>query len=403
MMHCLRRAEWLTRKRAMAYCCILAVMTAPVSVAWVGTAFLHDGMDFGGRPIAPDFAPYWTAAKLALSDDPSAAYDPDAHYARERELFGGGPLNGSTPFVYPPPFLLICLPFAVLPYPIALAAWLGLTSAGYWRSVRAIWPRKGLAMPVLVFPGLLINVLDGQNGLLSAALFAAATLQLDRRPVIAGACFGCLAYKPHLGIVIPFALLLYREWAAICAGAVTAILFLLASFLVLDPAVWAGFLSASRLARTLLEQGLAGPHRMVSVFAAAQLWHAPALAAYVAQLASGLGALAALVMAPRRLAPLARGAAICAAAPLISPYLFDYDLAILAVPIAWMVRQAEADGCFLPWEKFVLLAAFTAPLLARPVAMRFALPIGPVITASLFFIVLRRAAMWEASPSSEPS
>ena len=393
MAHRLRRAEWLTRKRAMAYCCILAAMTVPLCVAWVGMAFLHNGIGFGGRPIAPDFAPYWTAAKLALSDNPGAAYDPEIHYAREREIFGGGPLGGPTPFVYPPLFLLICLPFAMLPYPMALTVWLSLTSASYWRSVRAIWPRKGLALPVLVYPGVLINILDGQNGLLSAALFAAATLRLDRRPIMAGACFGCLAFKPHLGIVIPFALLLYREWTAILAGAATVVLFLSASVLVLDPAVWPGFLSASGLARTLLEQGLAGPHRMVSVFAAAQLWHAPAAAAYVAQLVSALGVLAALVTAPRRLAPLARGAAICAAAPLISPYLFDYDLAILAVPIAWVVRQAEADGCFLPWEKFVLLAAFTVPLLARPVATHFAVPIGPFVTASLFFVVLRRAAM----------
>ena len=393
IMHCLRQAEWLTWKRAKAYCCILAVMTVPVSVAWVGTAFLHNGMDFGGRPIAPDFAPYWTATKLALSDNPSAAYNPGIHYARERELFGGGPLNGSTPFIYPPLFLLICLPFAMLPYPVALAVWLSLTSAGYWRSVRAIWPQNGLALPVLDYPGVLINILDGQNGLLSASLFAAATLLLDRRPIIAGVCFGCLAYKPHLGIAIPFALLFYREWAAIFAGAATVILFLLASFLFFDPAVWAGFLSASRLARTLLEQGLAGPHRMVSVFAAAQLWHAPAATAYLAQLASGVGALAALVIAPRKLAPLARGAAICAAAPLISPYFFDYDLAILAIPIAWVVRQAEADGCFLPWEKLILLAAFAVPLLARSGAMHFALPIGPGITASLFFVVMRRASM----------
>ena len=94
----------------------------------------------------------------------------------------------------------------------------------------------------------------------------------------------------------------------------------------------------------LLEQGLAGPHRMVSAFAAAQPWHAP-------------------------------------------------------VPAAWVVRQAKADGSFLPWEKSVLLAAFVVPQFARPVATCLALPIGPAITASLFFIVLRRAAMrQEATP-----
>ena len=404
LTHFLQNAEWLTAARARTYSRILAVELAILFMACFGLAFLRGDLDFSGQPIGPDFAPYWTAAKLALAGDPSAAYDPAIHYARERELFGGGSLGGITRFLYPPLFLLICLPFAMLPYRAALTVWLGLSLVSYWRSVRAIWPQKGLALPVLAFPAMLVNILAGQNGLLNASLFAAAALQLDRRPIVAGACFGCLAYKPHLGIVIPFALLLYREWTAILAGAATVVLFLLISLLVFEPAVWTGFLSASRLARTVLEQGLGGPHRMVSVFAAAQLWHVPVAAAYVAQLASGLGTLAALALAPRKLAPLARGAAICAATPLISPYLFDYDLAILAVPIAWVVRQAKADGCFLPWEKFGLLAAFVLPLIARSVATNFAVPIGPFITAFLFFIVLRRAAMRnEAISYSEPN
>ena len=393
LTHLLRSAEWLTAARARTYSRILAIELAILFMAWFGSAFLRGELDFSGQPIGPDFAPYWTAAKLALAGDPGAAYDPAIHYARERELFGGGSLGGSTPFLYPPLFLLICLPFAMLPYRAALSVWLGLGLVSYWRSVRAIWPRKGLALPILAFPAVLINVVDGQNGLLSASLFAAATLQLDRRPIVAGVCFGCLAYKPHLGIVIPFVLLLSREWTAILSAAVTVLLFLAASLIVFDPAVWTSFLSASSFARHLLEQGLAGPHRMVSVFAAAQLWHAPVWAAYAAQIVSGLVVLTALAVVLRRPAPLARGAAICAAAPLVSPYLFDYDLAILAVPIAWVTREAEADGYFLPWEKFVLFAAFILPLVTRRVAMVLALPIGPVIIASLFFVVLRRAAM----------
>ncbi len=110
-----RDAEWLTAGRARTYHRILAVELAILSVAWVGLAFSHGELDLSGQPIGPDFAPYWTAAKLALSGDPSAAYDPAILYARERELFGGGPLGGPTPFLYPPLFLLICLPFAMLP------------------------------------------------------------------------------------------------------------------------------------------------------------------------------------------------------------------------------------------------------------------------------------------------
>ena len=389
-MRYLRQAEWLTRNRAQAYCHVLAVVTCAVSVAWIGVAFFHGGIDFSGHPVAPDFAPYWTAAKLALSDHPNAAYDPEIQYGHERALFGGASLGGPTPFVYPPLFLLLCLPFAMLPYTAAVAAWLGLTAASFWYSIPAIWPRQGLALPVLVYPGLLINLLNGQNGLLSASLFATATVQLDRRPVVAGALFGCLAYKPQLGIVIPFALLLCRDWTAILSGAVTAALFAAASLVIFDPAIWVAFLSAARSARVVLEHGLAGPPRMVSVFAAAQLWRAPVAVAYMAQLACGIAVVAALAMAPRRLPSLARGATICAAVPLVSPYLFDYDLAILAVPIAWVAREAETDGRFLPWEKLVLLAGFVLPLFARPVATYLAVPLGPLIAASLFCVVLRR-------------
>src|SRR3546814_5650024 len=42
---------------------------------------------------------------------------------------------------------------------------------------------------------------------LSAAILLAGLHQLDRRPLVAGVLFGCMAYKPHLAVLLPVALL----------------------------------------------------------------------------------------------------------------------------------------------------------------------------------------------------
>jgi Glycosyltransferase family 87 len=38
-------------------------------------------------------------------------------------------MNHNCPWHYPPSFLLLVWPLALLPYPVALAVWLGLTLA----------------------------------------------------------------------------------------------------------------------------------------------------------------------------------------------------------------------------------------------------------------------------------
>lgn len=49
-----------------------------------------------------------------------------------------------------------------------------------------------------------------QNGFLSAGLFGGALVLLERRPVLAGALFGLLTYKPHLGLLVPIVLI--ADW-----------------------------------------------------------------------------------------------------------------------------------------------------------------------------------------------
>ena len=69
----------------------------------------------------------------------------------------------------------------------------------------------------------------GQNAFLTAGLFGAATLLIDRRPVVAGLLFGALCYKPQFGMMIPLALAAAGQWRAFAAAAASAVALVLAS------------------------------------------------------------------------------------------------------------------------------------------------------------------------------
>src|SRR5258708_19295063 len=138
-------------------------------------------------------------------------------------------------------------------------------------------------LPVLAFPATFSNLGHGQNAFLTTALCGGGGLLLAPRPFLAGACFGALIFKPHLGVLIPVALLAGRQWKAIAGAVASAAALVALSLLAFGWKTWAGFLAASKLARAALEQELVGSAKMQSAFAAVRLWHGPVPAAYPLQ------------------------------------------------------------------------------------------------------------------------
>ncbi len=383
----LRVADWLSADRARAYCRILLTVTVIAMAGWVLCS--SGGVDPAGKPLGTDFVSFWTASELALQHRPAAAYDIAAHHAAQTAVFGRAAFR-YTAFFYPPVFLLICLPLAMVPYLVALVAWLGLTGLALWRCLRAILPQASLALAIPAYPAMILNIGHGQNGFLTAALFGGAMLALPARPILAGLCFGCLVYKPQLGIMIPLALLAGRRWTTLLATAAAALGLLAASAVLFGPATWRAFLAVSPLARTALERNLIGPEKMPSAFAAVRLLHGGPGLAYAAQSVVTVCVGMALVRGlRRRRGGLGDGALIAMAALLASPFLLDYDLTVMALPLAWVMRQALCEG-FLPWEKITLAAGFVLPLLVRPVADHLAIPLGPPVLMAVFCMVLRR-------------
>lgn len=398
MVDVFRDAAWLSQKRARAYCKILLTITLLISTGLIVTS--RGGVDINGQLLGTDFISFWTASSLALKGFPTSVYDMAVHHAAEIALFGTA-ASDYTAFFYPPVFLLICLPLALLPYLPSLVAWLVVTGFGFWRCLRAILPQSGTALAALAFPAVFLNAGHGQNGFLTAALFGGAMLALPTRPIVAGLCFGCLIYKPHLGIMIPFALLAARRWTTFLTAAATALGLMAVSAMVFGLATWRAFFTISPLAKIALEQDLIGPEKMPSTFAAVRLLHGSVAMAYALQAIVTLGVGVALVMALRRRpGGLGEGALIATGALIASPFLLDYDLTILALPLAWTMREA-LQGEFMPWEKSTLAAGFALPLFCRTVAGNLEVPLGPPILGAMFCIVLRRLLLRRTETSTK--
>lgn len=390
LLDILRIADWLHAGRARTYVRILFFTTAAIVAALIGVSLLHGGLDPRGEPLGTDFASFWAASKLALEGHPLDAWRTEPHHAAQTAIFGRD--TGYAAFFYPPVYLLVCLPLAALPYLPSLLAWLAVTGAAYARAARA-WMDERLGwLAIGAFPAVFSNIGHGQNGFLSGALMGLGALWLDRRPWLSGVMFGAMIWKPHLGLVIPFALLAARRWKTIAAAAVTALTLVALSAAVFGLESWRAFLDASPLARATLEQGLVDPAKMQSAFAAVRVLGGPLPLAWGLQALVALAAVGALVWLQLRvLRTPAEGAALLTAALLASPFLLDYDLTLLIFPLAWLATQGVRDG-FRPWEKTLILVAFVLPVLSRSLATFAHLPIAPVVIGLVFLMILRRAA-----------
>jgi hypothetical protein len=370
----LREAAWFTSQRARNYSWLLAALFyAPVLTVALVHTYQHSG--------TPDFQAFWAAAKLAWHD-PALAWDGE----QLRRLEGWTPGRGWMPFVNPPPFLIVIAPLGLLPGGAAHALWFAATLAIYLVAVRRILPLG----PALAFTPVFLNGLVGQNGLLCAALLIGGLTQLERRPFLAGVLIGALVIKPQIALLIPIAFLAGRQWRAIAGAAAGALGSLALSLALFGPAAFQAFLAATRFASFNLQSG-ANASKMESLFSSLIAAGAPTPMAWAAQLVA-TGAVATLVfLAWRRPGDLiGKGALLAAAAPLAAPYFFNYDLAVWALPIAWLAREGTRRG-FYPWERLTIALAFVWPAASEPLAhVMQECSLGPLVAPILIAAVHRR-------------
>jgi len=381
---------WLNRERLTIYPWIIFVgYLLTLAYFYFSGSGLIDGR---GDPIGGDFSHYWVASLLALQGRAAEVYQPATFLAAQKQFFGVAvPLI----WLYPPTYLMMVLPLALLHYLASLGLWLSFTLAGFVLVVRRIAPSSLTLGLALAFPGTFQNLIHGQNGFLSALLLGAGLLFLDQAPVTAGILFGLLSFKPHFVVLIPLALAAGRRWRALVSMALGCGGLVAASFLVLGADTWAAFLHNLPGMMQVIETGKVAEGismltpKMPTLLSAVLLIGGPSWLALTLQASVMVATAGIVVWVWSREVPAAERAAVLVLCILLfPPYEFLYDLAILALPLAWLGWQGFSEG-WRPGELPVLVIGFLTPFLVPILAKFLNFQITPIVLILLLAMALR--------------
>ena len=343
----------MTARRRVAIAVVLAACAAVAvlgAIGWPASAY-RDG----------DFTQFWIQPH-ALFDDSGDPYD-RAWWTAAHERIGQRPENAQA--VYPPHDAIAFLPFALLPFPYAAAAWivaqLVAVSLALWLLASRVLPRVGrglfLAVGLGFQPLWLLAVGANVSGFLFALVAGAFIAVIERRLFLAGALLGLLVVKPHPFVFLALALALRATWPErrrLALGAFATAGPLVGVTVALRPGWYAEWLGSA--------VGLAASPRSnatvwtVDRVAGLPSWSGPAVAALV------IGAFA--IWFARVRPPLAT--TFAAAIPVslaVAPYGWSYDQLQLLVPIAVALAATSALGrralialaaTVVPWSLYAL-------------------------------------------------
>ena len=376
----------LRRDRLLAYCAILlAVELGGFLFLVAGTHGLIVSLD---RPVSTDFVSFYAAGSLAADGTPELVYDHASHNAAEERAAEPG--IEYRFFYYPPVFLMLCAVLARLPYLVAFLTFEAVTLALFLIVTRSILSERGIRVlvPLLAFPAVFWTLGLGQNAFLTAALFGAGTLCIDRRPFTAGLLFGALCYKPHFGLLVPVALAAGGHWRALAGGFASVAALFLASLVLFGWQTWHEFVMAAAASHAVYESGRVSFGGFVSPFGAVLLLGGSASGAYAVQAVATLSAALLVGFVWRRRLALPIRAATLAAATLVAiPVVLIYDLILGAVAAAWLLR-ADGYDALRAWERAALAGSFLLLLNPRDVAEVWQFPVAPLVALALVAVVL---------------
>lgn len=263
---------------------------------------------------------------------------------------------------YPPPYLLVIKPFALLAYGAAFISWVTITGALY------VWASRGSRLEALANPAATFNGMIGQNAFLTSAIMFAGLRDLSKKPVRSGAILGLLIIKPHLAIILPIAVFAARAWKAIPAALATISLLFATAFVAFGQEAYAHFFELSSKYGQFVHKGAWNWNELASFYAVGRWLGLDAITAGAVHAAIAVAAAFAVWLAWRKDCE-TKVALTAAAALLISPYLFTYDAVLLALALG----QLRGPKALAVWTLLLipLLRVFvhqdwpnTAPLAA---------------------------------------
>jgi hypothetical protein len=263
---------------------------------------------------------------------------------------------------YPPPFLFVASFLAQFSYAAAFIGWVAASFVPYLVAIRAIVGSAFGLILAVAFPMVLCNALVGQNGFLTAALIGGTLYLLPTRPVLSGICLGLLTYKPQYGFFFPLVLIAASEWTVFVTAAIVGSALAFTSWLAFGTESWQAFFHwMPAFSQAFLVEGKATWWKLQSVLSLVRYLGGSEHLAWTLQwIMTASVAVTQITIWRSKVRYSLKAAGLAVGTLLATPYLFLYDMMVLAIPVAYLVRLGLAGG-FLRFE-----------LPALAVALRFA-------------------------------
>jgi hypothetical protein len=346
--------------------------------------------DESGLGIPTDFVNVWSAGGLVLDGHPALAYDWDIQKQVQVAVLGQS-YPGNFAWHYPPPFLFVATLLAHFPYAVAFVGWAAISFVPYLAVMRAIIGRPFGLLLAAAFPVVFSNTLVGQNGFLTASLIGGALYLMPMRPVLSGICLGLLSYKPQYGLLFPLVLIAASQWTVFFTAALVAVAMATLSWLAFGTESWQAFFHwMPMFSQAFLTEGRAPWWKLQSLFALIRYFGGSEQLAWIFQWITTASVVVGLVLMWRsRVSYPLKAAALATGTLLITPYLFMYDMMVLAVAVAFLVRTALATG----FRRFELPALACALILIVNFIL-LGVPDGLGATLIVAGLILRRAGPW---------
>ncbi len=344
-----------------------------------------------------DWMVYYTAIRLFFDGHIAQLYDGDRLTALLNARFApflAHPLP-LHPWLYPPLYLLLLLPFGFLPFVASGIVFLALGFAAmlmagfvYARRARS---RALLVASLALCPASAIAVSLGQNTFFSCALLLGGFGLLGRAPIFAGALLGLLVYKPQLWLMVPVALIADRQWKALGAAIVTIAVVGVASVAVFGPEPWRQWIALMATPNALFAKwSTIARLNGQSVFTYASLLGAKApLANALQAAATAIAALWVWACHRRHIDAESRLAVVLAATVLAAPHIIDYDALLLGIAATLAFARALDRGLRFA-ETMLLVLVWVSPFVNPPSVFPVAYATPFLILAFIVWAMRRR-------------
>lgn len=376
-----------------------------------------------------DFMAFYSAGRLAAEGRAAAMYDLPAMAAAQHAIAADAHFTMSAtlaPWLNPPHVAMLFVPFALLPFKAALAAWtifgiacLAVAGVLLGRIVGEMSSlRRHRWLPIAVVclaPPTSLALGHGQNTPLSLLLLTLAVVAWrGGRPFLAGLACALLAYKPHLAAIVALGCWLSLGRRVLVGLAVGGSALALATLTFLPGAIEA-FVARTpgNMHAIFVERGFRWQQHVTIVGFLRHLLHGngpgetPAWVLAITALLVGAVAIATL-FASWRLRPTMRLpgeagdaardrliALLILATPLLAPYFLDYDLSLLCVAGALIGRELLAREVDARGLRRVAMVTYVWLMLNPLVAEYARVSLTTPMLVALFALHARRCCEME--------